>query len=276
MHPILIDFGTHTLPFLGETHLFLPTYGFLFATGALLAWWWFMRRARSLGIEGETVFNLGFYALLGGILGAKATLLLVEWRYYLEHPGDLLGSLRSAGVLMGGVICGAVVFAVYARRHGLPLFRLGDAAAAPLALAQAVGRLGCFSAGCCYGKGAPAWFPFPVTFTSDVAAAQTGVPLDRPLVPIQLLQLVGDLALAAILTWLWRRGTRPDGSVFWWYVVLYSLGRATLELGRGDSLRGVYFGGSVSTSQLLAAATFAFGAFMLVRGRLRRSAAGEA
>ena len=276
MHPILIDFGVRELPLLGETHLFLPTYGVLFAAGALVAWWWFLRRARTLGVEGEEAFNLGFYGLLGGILGAKATLLLVEWRYYLEHPEDLLGSLRSAGVLMGGVLCGALVFVLYARKHGLPLFRLGDAAAAPLALAQAVGRLGCFSAGCCFGKDAPAGFPFPVTFTSAVASAQTGVPLNRPLIPTQILQMANDLLLAAVLTWLWRRKIRPDGSVFWWYVVLYSLTRGILEFWRGDKLRGVYFGGSISTSQILAGCALALGVFMLARGRLRRSAPGAA
>ena len=151
MYPILIDFGTYRLPFLGETHLFVPSYGLLFAVGTLLAWVWFMRRGRALGVPEEPLFNLTFYTLLGGILGAKLTLVLVDLRSYLEHPADLWGTLRSAGVLIGGVIAGAAVFVLYARRQGLPLFRLGDAIAAPLAMAQGVGRLGCFAAGCCWG-----------------------------------------------------------------------------------------------------------------------------
>ncbi len=276
MHPILIDFGTRDLPWLGPTHLFLPTYGLLFATGALVAWWWFMRRAQTLGVEGEPAFNLGFYSLLGGILGAKLTLLLVESRYYWEHPKEILGSLRSAGVLMGGVLCGALVFAYFAKRTGLPLFRLGDAAAAPLAMAQAVGRLGCFAAGCCYGKPAPPGFPCPVTFTSSAAASQTGVPLNVPLIPTQLIQAGNDLVLAIVLTWMWRRRIQPDGSVFWWYVVLYGATRGLIEFWRGDTLRGVWFHGSASTSQILSALAVTFGVAMLIRGRLRSGAARKA
>jgi len=132
MHPILLDFGWHEIPLLGRTHLFLPSYGVLFAAGVLIAWWWFLRRARALGINEEKVFNLGFYGLLGGIVGAKATLIAVEWRTYAEHPWEILGSVRSAGVLMGGVLAGSAAFALYARRNQLPLFRLADAAAGDL------------------------------------------------------------------------------------------------------------------------------------------------
>lgn len=270
MHPILIDFGSYDLPLVGRTHLFLPTYGVLFATGALIAWWWFMRRVRMIGIENEEkVFNLGFYGLLAGILGAKATLIAVEWRYYSLHPSEIAGSLRSAGVLMGGVVAGGIVFALYAWRNGLPVLRLGDAAAAPLALAQSIGRLGCLAAGCCYGVEAPGLW-CAVTFTDPAAAAQTGVPLNVPLVPTQLIQMTSDLVLAGILTWLWRRRTGPEGSVFWWYVLLYGLARGTIEFWRGDAVRGVYFGGHASTSQLLALAGVVLAAAMLLRGNLRR------
>jgi phosphatidylglycerol:prolipoprotein diacylglycerol transferase len=134
MWPVLIDLGTRELPLLGRTHLFLPTYGVLFALGTVLAWWWFVRRARSLGVPDEQVFNLSFYSLLAGIVGAKLTLILLDARAYWQHPADLLGVVRSAGVLLGGVLAGALVFVMYSRRHGLPLFRLADAVAAPLAL----------------------------------------------------------------------------------------------------------------------------------------------
>jgi len=275
MFPAFLDFGTYDLPLLGETHLFLPTYGLLFATGTILAWWWFTLRARELEIPDETLFNLTFYTLLAGILGAKLTLVLLDWRDYLQHPADLLGTIRSAGVLIGGVICGALMFTVYARRHGLPLFRLGDAIAAPLALAQGIGRLGCFSAGCCWGKHAEPGSPFAVTFTNPMAREQTGVELGVALIPTQLYQMFHDLALALVLTWLWRRRIEPAGTVFWIYVLVYSVGRGAIEFWRGDSQRGLYFDGLVSTSQLFAVAGVAFAIVMLVRGRvrLRRSAA---
>jgi len=271
MHPILIDFGTHDLPGLGMTHLFLPTYGVLFAAGALVAWWWFVRRARSLGLPPEPVFNLAFYGLLGGLLGAKLTLIVVDLPYYMDNPWQILGTIRSAGVLMGGVAVGALAFVVYAARAKLPILTLGDAIAAPLALAQGVGRLGCFAAGCCWGVESDAWCA--VRFTSAVAHEQTGVPRGVPLLPVQLIEFGFDAALAVLLTWLWRRRLQPAGSVFWIYLVLYGAGRAVLEHFRGDAVRGLWLGGAVSTSQLFSLAAVLIGAGLLVRGRLRGATA---
>jgi phosphatidylglycerol:prolipoprotein diacylglycerol transferase len=260
--PRLIDFGWE---FRG-VDLFLPAYGVLFAGGALLAWWWFVRRGRTLGVAEEQLFNLSFYTLLAGILGAKLSLVIVDWESYLHEPRLLLGTIRSAGVVIGGIVAGALAFVYYAHRHDLPLHRLGDAIAAPLVLAQAVGRLGCFCAGCCWGKPAAEGSKFAVVFTDPHAAMQTGVPLNIPLVPTQLMHLSANLALAILLSWLWRRRIEPAGTVFWAYVLLYSLSRGIIEFWRGDAQRGLYFDGAVSTSQLLALGGLLLGAVMLARG----------
>jgi phosphatidylglycerol:prolipoprotein diacylglycerol transferase len=267
MHPILVDFGTHDLPGLGATHLFLPSYGVIFAAGALVAWWWFVARARRLDLPQEPVFNLAFYTLLAGLVGAKLTLIVVDLPYYVANPAEILGTIRSAGVLMGGLLAGALAFVFYARRQKLPLLALGDAIAAPLAMAQAVGRLGCLAAGCCYGVGSDAWCA--IRFTSAAAHDQTGVPLNTPLVPVQLIEFAFDLALAVVLTYAWRRRLRPAGTVAWIYFVLYGAGRATIELWRGDAVRGLWLGGTVSTSQLFSIAAVLAGGFLLVRDRVR-------
>ena len=200
MFPILIDLGTWDLPLLGETPIFLPTYGALFAGSVVLGWWWFGRRARSLVIDADTRFNLPFYTLLAGLLGAKALLILLDWQFYLDNPKMILGTIRSAGVLLGGVIAGAGTFVFYCRRHGLPTWRLADAAVAPLTLAQGLGRLGCWAVGCCWGKATHADHPLATVFTDPRAGSQTGVPLDTPLIAVQPLQMVADLALAGFLT----------------------------------------------------------------------------
>lgn len=266
MHPILVDFGTVNLPGLGPTHLFLPTYGVIFAAGALIAWSWFLKRARELALPQDTVFNLAFYTLLAGLLGAKLTLIVVDRDYYLANPAEILATLRSAGVLMGGVLLGALVFVFYAWKHKLPVRQLGDAIVAPVALAQGIGRLGCFAAGCCYGIGSQAWCA--VRFTSETAHAQTGVPLNTPILPVQIFELLFDLALALLLTVLWRRHPRPAGTVGWVYLVVYGAGRGLLELVRGDAVRGLWWGGAVSTSQLFSALSILVGLFFLVRDRV--------
>ena len=273
MFPILIDFGTHDVPLLGEQHLFLPTYGFLFALGVVLAWIWFMRRAKGLGLPEDRLFNLTFYSVLAGIIGAKLLLIVVDWRTYLANPAEILGTLRSAGVLMGGVLAGALTFVFYCRRYDLPLWDLADTISAPLVLAQAMGRLGCFSAGCCWGVPLDASNPIAITFTDAQARAQTGVPLDVALFPSQLAEMFYDLGLVVMLTFMWRRSPKPAGVVFWTYVLLYSLGRATIEFWRGDTHRGVYFGDLVSTSQMIAVATALLAAVVLLRAaRQRRQA----
>lgn len=266
MHPSLFDFGQVRLPIVGDVHLALPTYGLLFAAGALIAWQWFMRRARTLEIPDETAFNLCFYTILAGLLGAKVALVAVDFRIYLEDPALLLGTLRAAGVLMGGVVAGGIVFVLYGRRQGLPMLRVADAIVAPVALAQAIGRLGCFAAGCCYGVPLAPDHPLAVTFTDPVASAQTGVPLHVPLAPTQLLQAGNDFLLAIVLTVLWRRKLAPGATVAA-YLVLYGLGRGLIEFWRGDAQRGLFFGGVVSTSQVLSLASIAIGVVLFVRAR---------
>jgi len=267
MHPILVDFGTFHLPWLGSTHLFLPSYGVIFAAGALLAWWWFVARARGMDLPQEPVFNLAFYTLLAGLFGAKLTLILVDLPYYVAHPVEILGTVRSAGVLMGGLVAGASVFIWYARRQKLPVYELMDAMVAPVALAQGIGRLGCFAAGCCYGIGSDLWCA--VRFTSEAAHEQTGVPLGTPLLPVQLIEFAFDVALAAALTLAWRSRLKPAGAVTWLYFILYGAGRAVIEIGRGDTVRGVWFHGSVSTSQLFSIVAIVAGFALLIRDRIR-------
>jgi phosphatidylglycerol:prolipoprotein diacylglycerol transferase len=269
MHPILLDFGTHNLPFFGTSHLFLPTYGFLFALGVVAGWWWFLRRAVRIGVDPDRAFNLTFYTLVAGIVGAKAALVLVSWRYYLLNPAEILSTLRIAGVLMGGILAGAAVFVLYVLRQRLPLHRLGDAIAAPLALSQAIGRLGCLSAGCCWGVPSPRLW-CALTFTDPVARERTGVPLGTPLFPAQLVEMAADFLLALILTLLYRRRVRPDGTTFLVYVLTYSVFRGAIEIWRGDEQRGLWFGGALSTSQILALLTGLWALGMLIYYRLRR------
>jgi len=250
------------LPLLGEVRL--PVYGMLFATGVLVAWWWFTRRARTLELREELVFNLTFYTLLSGILGAKLLLIAVD--AYRGQPIDLLGVLRSAGVVIGGLIGGAAAFVVYGRRHGLPVLALADAIAAPVALSQAIGRLGCLFAGCCYGKLTNAWWGIRFTNPEAVGWLPPVGGVFPARIPTQLIHAGVDLVLALVLTVLWRRrrGMTP-GTIFWWYMLLYAVGRGAVEFLRGDVERGLFLGGAVSTSQILSLLVAALALLLLWR-----------
>src|SRR5882672_3144233 len=121
MHPVLYElhlgrFGQFTI----------GTYGLFYAAGFLLALRLAVGYARREGIEAGRVVDLGIVTLLAGFVGAKLALYLVDARFYLEHPMEMVRNLRSAGVFYGGFALAALAAIVYVRRHGLPLGRMAD------------------------------------------------------------------------------------------------------------------------------------------------------
>ena len=246
------------------------TYGLLVALGFVVALWLVTRLARRDGLDADRVFNLAVYSALAGFLGAKLLFLVTDWEYYMLNPRQALSlqSLQAGGVFYGGFL-GAVIFAAwYTRRARLPFWKTGDAVVPAVALGHAVGRLGCFSAGCCWGT--PSTLPWAVTFTDPYAKEIVGVPLGIPLHPTQLYEAFVEFAIFGILIYLASR-KKFDGQIFWSYVAMYSVGRFVIEFFRGDLERGFVLGGSLSTSQVIAALLLAVATFALIAlGRLPR------
>jgi phosphatidylglycerol:prolipoprotein diacylglycerol transferase len=160
--------------------------------------------------------------------------------------GALGELMRSAGVFYGGLIGAIAAAVVLIRKKGIPFWTLVDAAAPCVALGQAIGRLGCFSAGCCWGR--EAHVPWAVTFTNPIAERNVGVPLGIPLHPTQLYESVGTAILCVLLIKLERR--RFPGETFARYLLGYAVLRGTIEIFRGDP-RGTVLS-TVSTSQFIA------------------------
>jgi phosphatidylglycerol:prolipoprotein diacylglycerol transferase len=236
VHPELLRIGSFVL----------PTYGVLLAAGFLAALWLLRRRAPKFGLSPDTVSDIGIWILLAGLLGSKILLVVVEWPQYVRSWSALGELLRSAGVFYGGLIGATLAGAFLLRRKHLSFWTFTDVAAPTVALGQAIGRLGCFSAGCCWG--AACHLPWAVTFTDPVAERNVGVPLNVPLHPTQLYEAAGTLLLCLLLIAFERR--RFPGETFARYLLGYGLLRGTIELFRGDP-RGSVFGG-VSTSQFIA------------------------
>src|SRR6185312_6847665 len=176
MFPVLFNLGRFTL----------HTYGLLVATGFLVGIYTARHFARRFGMDPERVFNLAVYLALAAIVGAKLFLVIQDWRYYVLDPGSLLsvGFLQSAGIFYGGLIGALVVLTWYVRSQRLSWLAVGDAIVPGVALGHGIGRLGCFSAGCCWGK--PTSLPWGVTFRNAYAHATVGVPLNVRLQPTQL------------------------------------------------------------------------------------------
>ena len=182
MHPELFRIGSFAL----------PSYGFMMAVAFLSGLWLLRRRAPSFGIEAETASDLGVWFLLSGLLGAKLLLVIVEWPSYVRSWSDFASLARAGGVFYGGLIGAVLATAFLLRRRRISFWTFADAAAPSVALGQAFGRVGCFLAGCCWGRECP--LPWAVTFTSPVAHENVGVPLGIPLHPTQLYEVLGTLS----------------------------------------------------------------------------------
>lgn len=248
-------------------NLSLPTYGLILAAAFVAALWCALRSAKRAGLPRDAILDVWIAALISGIVGAKILLYLVNLERYVADPWSLITDLRSAGVFYGGLVAAVGTCAWLVARRGLPGWKVADAAAPAVALGQAVGRLGCLAAGCCYGK--PTSLPWAVTFTDPDAGRLTGVPLHTPLHPAQIYHMGADFLLFVFLLWLERR-KRYDGQVFLWYLLLYAAQRALVEFVRGDP-RGELAG--ISTSQYIAAVAAAAAAgWMLRRRGARRQA----
>lgn len=228
----------------------VPTYGFLVALGVLIGLWISVRNSQKQGIDPDHAWNLGILVVLCGILGAKILYIINDWSTYAAHPGEIfsLSTLQAGGVFSGGLIAALLAAAWYIRKHHMPALGTCDAFAPGLALGHAIGRIGCFSAGCCYGKPTTHWWG--VTFTNPLAAELVGTPLNQKLQPTQLFESAVELANFFILTWMLKR-KKFEGQVFGAYLVLYGVARYFLEFIRDDPGRGSVFGGIMSGTQLI-------------------------
>jgi phosphatidylglycerol:prolipoprotein diacylglycerol transferase len=229
----------------------INTYGVLLALAFLAALLVAARLGARDGLPRERLFDLGLWLLLAAIVGSKLLLLVVEPEYRAAPLSLLsLDFLRSGGVFYGGFL-GAVVMAyVLVRRYELPWWRTADAFAPGIALGQAIGRQGCFAAGCCWGK--PTTQPWGVRF-SELGHQVTGVPIDAHLHPTQLYESFSAFIFFGLLIWLHRRKTF-NGQVILAYGVLYGAARFVIEFFRDDP-RGDILGLTslthLSTSQLI-------------------------
>jgi phosphatidylglycerol:prolipoprotein diacylglycerol transferase len=258
MHPVLFRIGSFDV----------GTYGLLMALGFLAALALAKRFAREDGLAPDAVVDISLVVLIAGILGSKLLLVAVDLLRGLP-PSQVfsLSTLRAGGAIHGGILASVLAFFWRVRALKLPVARTLDSLAAAVPLGQAVGRLGCLAAGCCYG--ASCGRPWAIVFR-DPEAARFGTPLDMPLHPAQLYFCLSNLAVLAALL-LYRRRRRFPGQLAALYFILEGLFRLALETWRGDYERGFWLGLSwLSTGRVTAVLFVLIGAGVwLLYGRPR-------
>lgn len=255
MYPVLFHIGNFEL----------ASYGLMTALGYAAAAWYLLPRIKKSGIQGltaDTFWNLIFIAFVGAIVGGKLLFILVSWPQlgvtFSDKLINIVKDIRYGFVFFGGMMVAVTALVWYIRRKKLPLLKTADFLIVGLPLGHALGRVGCFLAGCCYGK--PTSMPWGVHFT-DAHALVPPELLGVPLHPTQLY----EAALNFMLFWaLHLASKRPhkEGAILVAYVWGYALLRFCIEFFRGDFRGGFLLGLSPSQVISLVTAVVAFGIWM--------------
>jgi phosphatidylglycerol:prolipoprotein diacylglycerol transferase len=205
------------------------------------------------GVNPDNIWNMGLVVIFSALVGSKILLLISDYSYYSQNPREIfsLATLRSTGVYYGGLLLALGSAIWYLLKKRLPARAIADAAAPGIALGQAIGRLGCLSAGCCYGK--PTHLPWGITFTNPYSYENVGVPLNIPLHPTQIYESVGTFFLFVFLLWRLSKKHKP-GQIILEYLSIYAVLRFVIEFYRNDE-RGSVFYGLLSTSQFISILT---------------------
>jgi phosphatidylglycerol---prolipoprotein diacylglyceryl transferase len=265
-----------TLPF-GAHGVAVHSYGFAialgFAAGVVLA----AREARRVGLDAGRMLDLLFWILVSGVLGSRLTFVLLHAGDFVQlcRQGDCLAPLKlwqGGLVFYGGALVATGAVALFTRRHGWSFGQVADVLAPALALGHAFGRMGCFFAGCCFGKVCRLGLSFPpgsvafdeLTRTGVVPPSAAGTP---PLHLTQLYEAGGELAIFFLLI-LTRRRQRFAGATALLYAVSYAVLRFVVELFRGDVGRG--FVGPLSTAQVTSLVVGPIALVWLLRARPSR------
>jgi phosphatidylglycerol:prolipoprotein diacylglycerol transferase len=235
MHPILFETGNVTI----------YSYGFMIAFGVIAGVSYIaLRGKKELGLTFDTANSLFLCIFVAAFVGGKVFLFFENPSYYASDPKSLLTG-------RGFVFYGSFLFAIptmywFFKRKKLPLFQMLDIMAITTCLVHMFGRIGCFMAGCCYGK--PTDSLFGVSFTDPACYAD---PKNTPLHPTQLYE-AGYIFLVMLVLWYLRGKKKFYGQLFLLYMILYGAGRFMLEYLRGDIARGFVIEDILSHSQLIA------------------------
>jgi phosphatidylglycerol:prolipoprotein diacylglycerol transferase len=252
VHPVLHEFDLFGL--LREPWA-LHTYGVLIAAGFMIAMNLAKIQAAKEGEDPDRVVDLCFYALLWGLVGSRIVFILTKYREYIEKPAEIVMFWKGGLVFYGGFILATFYIVWYTRKNRLDFFKYADMLVPSLIFAHAFGRLGCLTAGCCFGKPTDSGLgiQFPTNSMAHAAHYNDGlVAFDAPSLAVHATQLYEagfELGMFFLLTAI-RARKRFHGQLFLIWLTVYPVVRSMIELFRGDKERGVWILG-LSTSQII-------------------------
>lgn len=230
----------------------IHTYGVMVAIGVLAALFTGEARAKKRNMDADALYPMTFLCVVLGFCAAKVLFCIVEWKSFIQNPLNVLSN--SGFVVYGGILGGVLTAYIYCRIKKLSFVDYFDLMMPSVALAQAFGRIGCFFAGCCYGRETDSFIGIAFS-QSDYA------PNGVKMIPTQLISSAGMFLIAGIL-FLYGKTERHRAKVGGLYLILYSIGRFTIEFFRND-YRGEI--GIFSTSQFISFFVLGLGIYLFFR-----------
>ena len=242
MHPIICKIGPFTV----------YSYGLMLVLAFTIATTLLSHQSKRYGLNPGLIFDLAFIILISGIIGARIVYIILNLNYYLNNPLEIVMLPHGGFVWFGGFILGSLSCIVYLRYKGLDIYKTFDIVIPYVALAHAIGRIGCFLNGCCFGKES---LHFGLYYPAHNAI----------LIPTQLYSCLALLGIYIILRLRQQRVYRK-GEIFYVYLFLYSLWRFFIEFFRGDSQMFIL---GLSVFQIISIALFVLSIIMLIRIKKR-------
>jgi phosphatidylglycerol---prolipoprotein diacylglyceryl transferase len=232
MHPVLFNIGSFSI----------YSYGVMVALGFGIAAYFIYSRAASFELNKDKMIDMLIMILLGGLLGARALYVILNLGYYAANPLEVFYLSKGGLVWYGAFFAGIAIAVWYIIKNGFNFWLVTDLMVPYVAMAQSLGRVGCFLNGCCYGSPAPAGYPLAVMFPDSCVARY----------PTELFSAVALLAIFIILR-VWQDLPHFKGEIFLGYCLLYSLKRFVVEFFRGDNPKII---ASLTLSQSISAVIF--------------------
>jgi len=253
MHRILFSRGPVTI----------YSYGTLVALAFLISTYLTWKKANSKGINPDKVIDASIYIVISGLLGARIFYVLIYRDYYLSHPADILKIWQGGLVFYGGFIFACLTVLLFLLKQKIPVWKFADLAAPNISLGLAIGRIGCFLNGCCFGRISQKYgITFPCKDNSPICVGQIsagllkdGSKFSLPVIPTQFYSSLSCLFIFIVLAFLRDNKTlsgytsNRDGFLFWFFVFLYSSYRFGIEKFRVYEANFYFF--SLTLSQLI-------------------------
>ncbi len=223
----------------------IPYYGILMVCGFLIGGLLAVFRCKKYGIDKWEMVYASIFATVGGIIGAKLLSILTSINYIIEYNLSFLDVMQNGFVFYGGLIGGFIGLFIYVKVFHCDAMKYFNIFAVSVPFGHALGRIGCFLSGCCYGIELDSPISFTYTQSYD-----PNTPLNVPLLPIQLIESGCLFLLYIVLAILFHKCNKKS-ICFYTYLFAYPTIRFVLEFFRGDLIRGVYL---LSTSQWISLA----------------------